>query len=144
MLGTLHRAPGLYTAFSSGIASRSHYVWAGVGNMHFAERFGDRRPNVITYSAVWGYRPPPLQREYPRWDWRVFAEMSGDSSSRVQRAGQLMSGTGGNQVFVGPTALGIHKNYAIEGGIQFPVYRNLGPLQIRERYRFAINLSRFF
>ena len=144
MLGTLHRAPGLYTAVSTGLASRSHYLWAGVGNMHFAERLGDRRPNVITYSAVWGYRPPPLQKEYPHWDWRVFAEMSGDSSSRVRRAGQFMPGTGGDQVFVGPTALGIYKNYAIEGGIQFPMYQDIGSRQMQERYRFAINLSRFF
>jgi len=142
MLGTLHQAPGFYTAISSGLASRSLYLWGGVSNMHFAESAGDRRPNVITYSAVWGYRPPPLQKEYPHWDWRVFAEMTGDNSSRVQRAGQLMPGTGGNQVFVGPTALGIYKNYAIEGGIQFPVYRNVGSLQ--EEFRFAINLSRFF
>ncbi len=144
MLGTLHRAPGLYTAVSSGLASRSIYLWGGVSNMHFAESAGDRRPNVVTYSAVWGYRPPPLQKEYPRWDWRVFAEMTGDHSSRVQRAGQLMPGTGGNQVFVGPTTLGIYKNFAIEGGVQFPVYRNVGPLQMTEKFRIAINLSRFF
>lgn len=144
MLGTLQRAPGAYTAFSTGLASRSHYVWGGLSNMHFAERAGGRRPNVITYSAVWGYRPRPLQKEYPHWDWRVFGEMTGDNSSRIKRAGQLMPGTGGHQVFVGPTALGIYKNYAIEGGIQFPVYRNIGQLQMLERYRFAINLSRFF
>ena len=112
--------------------------------MHFAERLGDRRSNTITYSAVWGYRPPPLQKEYPHWDWRMFAEMSGDSSSRVGRGGQLMPGTGGNKVFVGPTALGIYRNYAIEGGVQFPVYRNVGPMQMQERYRFALNFSRFF
>lgn len=144
MLGTLHRAPGLYTAFSTGVASRSNYVWGGVSNVHFAERLGDRRPNVVTYSAVWGWRPPPLQREYPRWDWRAFVEMTGDYSSRLRRAGQLMPGTRGNQVFAGPTVLGIYKNYAIEGGVQFPVYRKVGALQIMERFRFAINLSRFF
>ena len=144
MLGTLHRAPGFYTALSTGVASRSHYVWGGVSNMHFVERLGDRRPNVVTYSAVWGWRPPPLQQEYPHWDWRGFAEMTGDSSSRVQHGGQLMPGTGGNQVFVGPTVLGIYKNYAIEGGVQFPVYRNVGANQMTEKFRFAINLSRFF
>ncbi len=144
MLGTLRKAPGVYTALSTGIASRSHYFWGGLGNMHFAERSGDRRPNTVTYSAVWGWRPPPLQKEYPHWDWRMFAEMSGDSSSQVRRGGQPIAGTGGDQVFVGPTALGIYKNYALEGGIQFPVYRNVGIMQMQERYRFAINVSRFF
>ncbi len=63
MLGKLHRAPGFYTALSTGVASRSHYVWGGVSNMHFVERLGDRRPNVVTYSAVWGWRKPPLQKD---------------------------------------------------------------------------------
>lgn len=52
MLGDLRKAPGIYTAVATGVASRSHYLWGGVGNIHFAEREGDQRPNVITYSFV--------------------------------------------------------------------------------------------
>lgn len=126
------------TALFRVVADGKHVIEALPG------KFIDRRPNTVTYSAVWGWRPPPLQKEYPHWDWRTFAEMSGDSSSKVRRGGQPMPGTGGDQVFVGPAALGIFKNYAVEGGIQFPVYRNVGAMQMQERYRFAINLSRFF
>jgi hypothetical protein len=32
----------------------------------------------------------------------------------------------------------------IEAGLQFPVYRDAGPLYPRERYRFAINFAYFF
>lgn len=144
MLGNLRKAPGIYTALSTGVASRSHYLWAGVGNAHFAQRSGDQRPNLFTYSLVWGYRPPAWRKEYPHWDWRFFAELTGDDASRIRLAGRLMPGTSGRQVFLGPTMLGIYKNYAIEGGVQLPIYRNVGSVLQRERYRFAINFSRFF
>jgi hypothetical protein len=144
MLGSLKRAPGLYTAVATGMASRSHYVWGGVGLTTFANKDGDQRPNVLSYSLVWGYRPPILRKDYPDWDWRLFAEMTGDKSAKIRKAGKPMPGTGGDQVFLGPTVLGIYKNYAIEGGIQFPVYRDAGSNFQREKFRYAINFSYFF
>ncbi|MBI4485274.1 MAG: hypothetical protein HY655_04620 [Acidobacteria bacterium] len=116
MVRDLRRAPGLYTAVASGIASRSHYVWGGVGYTRFAERSGDQRPDTFSYSAVWGYRPPPLRKEYPHWDWRLFLEMTGEKSGNLRRAGVEHAETGGHQVLLGPTALGIYESYAIEGG----------------------------
>ncbi len=117
LLGNLKRAPGFYTGVATGMASRSQYVWIGVGNVHFAEKDGDRRPNLFTYSAVWGYRPPPLRKDYPHWDWRVFAEMNGEISNKAQKAGLSMPGTGGHQVFLGPTVLGIYKTACGAGGV---------------------------
>lgn len=144
MLGDLRRAPGVYTAIATGVASRSHYLWVGVGNVHFAERGGDQRPNLFTYSAAWGYRPKTWRKDYPHWDWRFFVEMTGEISNKAQKADLRMPDTGGHQVFLGPTMLGIYKNYAIEGGMQFPVYRDVGASFQRERFRFAINVSYFF
>lgn len=144
MLGNLRRAPGVYTAVSTGMASRSHYVWVGIGNTHFAEREGDQRPNLFSYSAVWAYRPPAWRKDYPRWDWRLFAELTGEVSNKVRMDGLKMPGTAGHQVFLGPTILGICKNYAIEGGIQFPIYRDIGINFQRERFRYAINATYFF
>jgi len=144
VMGTLKRAPGVFTAVATGVASRSHYVWGGVGLTAFAENDGDRRPNLLSYSFVWGYRPPALRKDYPEWDWRLFAEMTGENSAKIRRAGHPMPGTGGHQVFLGPTALGIYKNYAIEGGVQFPVYRDVGSNFQREKVRYAINFSYFF
>lgn len=144
LVGTFDRAPGVYTGAATGVASRSHYVWGGVGYTRFAEKNGDRRPAVFSYSAVWGYRPPAMRHEYPRWDWRVFAELTGERSSQARHNGDLMPGTNAHQVFVGPSALGIYKNYAIQAGIQVPVYRNAGARLERERFRYAMNLSHFF
>jgi hypothetical protein len=144
MLGNLARAPGFYTAIASGMASRSHYIWVGVGNVHFVERKNDQRPNLFTYSAVWGYRPRSLRKDYPHWDWRAFAEMNGEIANKVLMQGVEMTGTGGHQLFVGPSVLGIYKNYAIEAGTQFPVFCDLGAGFERERFRYAVNLSYFF
>lgn len=143
-LGPLNRAPGVYTAIATGMASRSHYVWVGVQNAHFAEAGGDQRPNIFTYSAVWGYRPRPFRKEYPHWDWRFFLEMAGDVSNKFLQRGLRVPGTGGHQIFLGPTVLGIHKNFALSGGVQFPVFRDIGVNFQREKAHIVVNLSWFF
>lgn len=142
--GELRKAVGTYAAISSGYASRSHYVWGGAGNTRFAESQGDRRPGLFIYSFVWGYRPPALRKEYPDWDWRVFAEITGERAGTMRRQGIDVPGTGGHQLFLGPTTLGIYKNFAVEGGVQFPIYRAVGSLQQTETFRFAVNISYFF
>jgi hypothetical protein len=144
LLGQLRWAPGVLGMVVSGYASRSNYVWAGVGGEHFDGSHGDRRPDMLMYSLVYGYRPKFLRKEYPHWDGRFFVEMNGDYSNRVLHDGLQVPGTNGGQVFVGPTTLWIYKNYGIEGGIEWPVYRNTGPAFERERYRFAIDFSYFF
>jgi hypothetical protein len=144
ILRELRQAPAVYTAVATGVASRSHYVWGGIGSVRFGENEGDQRPNVFLYSFVWAYRPPHWRKEYPHWDWRLLAELSGERSWPARRAGLAIPGTGGHQVFLGPAVLGIYKNYAIEGGIQFPVHRNVGARHQQERFRFAINWSYFF
>lgn len=143
-VGLLNRAPGVYTAVATGMASRSHYVWVGVQNVHFAEADGDQKPNIFTYSVVWGYRPPPFRKEYPHWDWRFFVEMNGDVTSKLVHGGHQMPGTNGHQIGLGPSLLGIYKNYAISGGVQFPVLRNVGSAFARETVHIVVNFSRFF
>jgi len=98
----------------------------------------------LSYSAVWGYRPPALRKDYPHWDWRLFVELTGEQSGHLRLAGTEQQDTGGHQVLLGPAALGIYKNYAIEGGLQFLVYRNVGVRLQRETIRYAMNVSYFF
>jgi hypothetical protein len=126
------------------MASRRHYLWGGVGNTHFAANNGDHRPNLFTYSLVYAYRPPSGRKDYPHTDWRVFAEMTGEKFSSILKGGLTMPGTSGHQIFLGPTALVIMKNIGIEGGMQFPVFRDVGASFQRERFRYAVNLSYFF
>jgi hypothetical protein len=84
-----------------------------------------------------------LRKDYPFWDWRLFGELVGEKNSRVLQGGAPVLGTEAHQVFVGPTTLGIYKSFAIEGGVQFPIYRNVGSFYPRERLRVAINVSYF-
>ena len=143
MFRGMRTAPGVNGWIATGMASRSHYVWVGAGAMHFAERGGDRRPNVVSTSLVWGYRPPSWRSDRHQWDWRVFAEMTGEHAGQVLRAGTLMPGSDANQAFLGPSVLGIYKFFAISGGVQFPIYSDVGRLFPRERARIAVNFSYF-
>ena len=128
----------------TGIASRSQYVWVGSTYQRYAESKGDRRPDLLTYTAVYGYRPFSWRTDYPRWDWRVFGEFTGERTGTLQRQELEVPGSGANQMFLGPSVLGVYRAIGIEAGMQFPVFRDAGPLFPREHSRFAINFAYFF
>jgi hypothetical protein len=140
----LNSGPGYLVGAVTGIASRSQYVWVGTSYQRYAESKGDRRPDLLTYTAVYGYRPFSWRTDYPRWDWRVFGEFTGERTGMLQRQDLEVSGTGADQMFLGPSLLGVYRAIGIEAGMQFPVYRDTGPLYPRERYRFALNFAYFF
>lgn len=142
VMGMLKRVPGFNVGAATGMASRAHYLWIGGAFARYLERDGDRRPDVLSYSLVYGYRPASWRKD-SGWDWRLFAEMTSEQSDHVRHLGLTVPGTDANQLFVGPSALGIRKNYAIEGGVQFPVYRDVGTLLPRERVRWVVNFSYF-
>ena len=134
-------APGTMFGAVTGMASRSNYIWVGSTFTKFYERNGDRRPDVLDYSLVYGYRPAKWRRPPDKWDWRLFGELVGERSGRFVSARVAVPETRAHQVFVGPTALGIYRNYTVSFGAQFPVYRDVGSLFPKERVRFAINFS---
>lgn len=140
----LNSGPGYLLGGVTGIASRSQYVWVGASYQCYAESKGDRRPDLFTYTAVYGYRPLSWRTDYPRWDWRVFGEMTGERTGPLQRQLAVVPGSGAHQVFLGPSMLGVYRAIGIEAGLQFPVYRDAGALFPRERYRFALNFAYFF
>lgn len=140
----LNSGPGYLTGVVTGVASRSQYVWVGTSYQRYAESKGDRRPDLLTYTAVYGYRPFSWRTDYPRWDWRVFGEFTGERTGTLQRQTFELLGSGANQMFLGPSVLGVYRAIGIEAGMQFPVYRDAGPLFPKERYRFAVNFAYFF
>lgn len=142
MLASLHRAPGFASTLASGIASRSQYLWLGAGYTRFAEASGDRRPDTISWSAVYGYRPPGLRRGVDQWDYRGFAELTGERTGGVRSNGLVLPNSGSTTVWLGPSVLAIFKDVAIEGGVQGPLYRDVSAsVYGREAVRFAINFS---
>jgi hypothetical protein len=62
----------------------------------------------------------------------------------LQRQRSTLAGSRGDQMFLGPSVLGVYRAIGVEAGIQFPVYRDAGPLLPKERYRFAVNFAYFF
>ena len=140
----LNSGPGYLVGGVTGIASRSQYVWVGATYQRYAESKGDHRPDLLSYTAVYGYRPLSWRTDYPRWDWRVFAEFTGERTGSLQRQSLQVPGSRAQQLFLGPSVLGVYRAIGIEAGMQFPVYRDAGPLYPRERYRFAINFAYFF
>lgn len=133
--------PGNMVGAVTGMASLSHYLWLGSTFTEFYEHNGDRRPHVLDYSLVYGYRPPAWRKTPDKWDWRVFGELVGEHSNRFMAANFPVPGTQAHQVFVGPSALGIYRNYTVSFGAQFPIYRDVGAVLPRERVRFAVNFS---
>ncbi len=126
----------------TGLASRSQYVWVGGGYTRFAEASHDRRPTLSSWSAVYGYRPSRLRRGYDQWDYRGFAELTGEHTGAVRTDGLILPNSSSTTVWLGPSVLAIFKNIAIEGGVQGPLFRDVSEsVYGRERLRFAINLS---
>ena len=137
-------APGFMLGAVTGRASLSHYVWLGSTFTTFAEHNGDRRPNVLDYSLVYGYRPPKWRRSPDKWDWRLFGELVAERSNRFSQGNVAVENTQAHQVFLGPSALGIYRNYTVSFGTQFPIYQNVGSVWPKERVRFAVNFSYLF
>ena len=99
-------------------------------------------PTQFLGSGVYGYRPAKLRRGYDKWDYRGFAELTGEHTGGVRSSGAVVPNSSTTTVWLGPSVLAIFNNIAIEGGVQAPIYRDVSDsLYGRERIRFAINLS---
>lgn len=142
ILAHLHRAPGLAGTLATGLASRSQYVWAGGGYTRFAEASRDRRPDTLSWSGVYGYRPVRLRRGYDQWDYRGFAELTGEHTGKVRSSGLIVPNSSTTTLWLGPSVLAIFKTIAISGGVQAPLFRDAsGSIYGREHLRFALNFS---
>ncbi|MCU1320833.1 MAG: hypothetical protein JWM43_482 [Acidobacteriaceae bacterium] len=142
VLGSLHRAPGIAGSLAAGLASRSKYLWIGGGYTRFAEASDDRRPDTLSWSGVYGYRPAKLRRGYNQWDYRGFAELTGEHTGSVLKSGMILQNSSTTTLWLGPSVLAIFKNIAISGGVQAPVFRDASEsIYGREHLRFAINFS---
>jgi hypothetical protein len=133
--------PGTMFGVATGMASLSNYIWLGTTYTKFYEHDGNKRPGVLDYSLVYGYRPPKWRRPPDKWDWRLFGELVGERSDRFLQESIAVPETQAHQVFLGPTALGIFHNYTVSFGAQVPIYQNVGSAFPKERVRFAVNFS---
>ena len=140
-------SPAVSAALATGYVSRGLYLW--VGGLHQRSitpggGAGDRPGDVTMYSVVLGLRPPALQLDYPHSDWRLFIETVGEVTDRHDRAGVPVPASGGHQLFVGPTVLGLFGGWGVSGGPIFPVYQQLNGARDRDKARLALDLVFWF
>jgi hypothetical protein len=145
--GGLRTSPGLYLGVVTGHASRSLYVWAGALGRRYMAPVGstaDRAGTLGMYSLVVGYRPHAFRRELPHPDWRAFVELVGEYSARDRLAGRELPDTGGHQLFVAPTLLGLYGSWGVSGGPAFPIYSKRNGNQPKDKVRLVVNFTRWF
>jgi hypothetical protein len=135
--------PSLYVSAATGYASRAQYVWVGAGLQQYAPRDGDRVGASRFASVVYGYRPPFLQLEYPKPDFRFFAEATFENRTADTRNG-VPASSPASSVFVGPTWLLLYKQYGASGGVLFPVFQSETATAPSEKLRVVVNFSYFF
>ena len=134
--------PSVEAGAATGYASRAHYVWVGGGVQHFLERAEDRLGGSRLATVVYGYRPPALRTEAGKPDLRFFVEATAEDRAANRLAGVAVGG--GRTMFVGPTALLLHKAIGVEGGVLFPAYQRIDASRDEERFRVAVNVAYFF
>lgn len=137
---SVETSPGLFGFVVSGYASRSWYAWLGGGYRRYADP-RERPGDAAMGSLVVGYRPPAFRRDFPHPDWRVFVEVVLETTGHDVVDGRPVDGTGGEQVFVGPTVLGLYGSWGISGGPVFPVYQRWAGDQDEDLARFAVNVT---
>lgn len=134
-------SPGAFAALVTGYASRTVYLWAGGGHRRYVGSDGSRPGDTTMGSLVFGYRPPFFRDDYPRPDWRGFVEIVGEWMDEDIVDGGPVGDTGGRQVYIALTALGLYGSWGIAGGPAFPVVQELDGPQAKEGIRFALNVT---
>lgn len=134
-------APGVFGSVVTGYASRTVYAWVGGAYRRYASDGGDRPGDVAMTSLVLGYRPPFFREDYPSPDWRGFVELVGEWLGEDRLDGNALPDTGGRQLYLAITALGLYGSWGIAGGPAFPLYEDLNGAGPDEGIRFAANVT---
>ncbi len=136
--------PSLNVAAVTGFASRTIYWWLGAGFQRYFEDGNDRLGDLTYVSAVFGYRPPIFQRDYPKPDWRIFLEALAEQSGRDRINGADNPDSGGEKLLLGPSVLGLYGSWGLSAGILFPVSEDLNGQQSEEKYRSKFVFTYWF
>jgi hypothetical protein len=147
MRGNVRTSPGMTGALVTGYASRSLYAWGGVLYRRYMGPIGettDRQGDVALYSLVLGYRPTAFRKELPHPDWRAFLEAVGEWQGQDRAQGKRVPNTGGHQVFLGPTLLGLYGSWGLSAGPLFRVAGKPDGTQPKDRVRMVVNVTYWF
>jgi hypothetical protein len=172
----LEREPGVYGALAGAHISRRYYLSAGAGYEHYGQWSSgklDHQSDTLLTSVVIGWRPPFLDRDYPKPDLRFFWETTGDRIGRAWRdasetatggggsgghihealvrqsgAGSsdviVLQNTGGKGIYSGPTFLCTYRSMAFQTGVLFALWDQRDGTQPYEKFRATVGVSYFF
>lgn len=143
-LDGLPAGQGITVAAVTGHASRITYWWLGGGLQHYLPKDGSRLGDLYYLTAVWGWRPPYFQHDYPLADWRLFVEAVGEDARRDEQGGVSLPNTGGHKLLAGPSVLGLFGAWGVEFGTLFPVTQTVNGSQPMERYRAKLIFTYWF
>lgn len=136
--------PSLHGGLVTGYASRTIYGWLGSGYQYYGSSGGDQLGDITYLTAVFGYRPPVFQHDYPKPDWRIFVESVTEWVGSEYRDNQRVADSSGRRTLIGPTLLGLYGKWGISGGILFPLDSTFSGSAQQEDYRFSLVLSYWF
>jgi len=125
-----------------GYESRTWYGFATTRYRLRTQNDGRDLGDRLFLDAAAGYRP--WRREYFEWDLVVLAEVNAEFEFKDELRGVRLPDTGGNTVWVGPTALLSYRNVMFKGGIQFPLYEDLNGKQGSSNVRAVVSAEYHF
>lgn len=171
----LDRQPGLYGALAAGHISRTYSVWTGAGFQHYGAWNShelDHQSDTFLTSLALGWRPPFLAHDYPKPDFRLFWETTGERIGHAWRSATepvttpppgghyqdwvaqqstpdssgvvVLPNSGGEGVYSGPTFLCTYRSVAIQAGVLFRVWDQPNGTQPSDRFRAMVGFSYFF
>jgi len=124
---------------SYGYESRTWYGFATLRYLLRTRSEGFEPGDRFFYDVAFGYRP--WRREYLEWDYVFLLEMSGEFEFKSEFRDRKLPDSGGNTVWLGPTALISYRNIMFKGGVQLPVYQDLNGDQGKDDLRTVIAME---
>ncbi len=97
---------------------------------------GLRAGNAVFADLAIGVRP--RKTVYLRPDLVVIAELNFELRDRNELFGVDVADSGGTRLFLSPSFFYTYRNWALKGGIQFPVDQDLNGNQPESDYRFSL------
>lgn len=136
--------PSLHVAAVTGYASRTTYWWLGGGGQWHRAEDGTRRGDLAYATAVFGWRPLVFRGDYPKPDWRLFAEVVAEHAQRDRIDGIEQPNSGGDRILAGPSVLGLFGARGVSAGVLFPIDERLNGTQPETEYRAKLVFTYWF
>ena len=144
--GGLETAPTFSASVVTGYASRSTYLWLGGAYRRSLAAGPDdhRSGDGAMGSLVVGYRPRSFRRDYPHPDWRAFIEVVAEHVEPDTVLGAEQPDSGGEQLYMALTVLGLYGSWGLAGGPAFPLFQSPNGTQPDDGVRLVLNATFWF